>query len=211
MQQLLGLLAALAAEVGVQQVDHRPEVTALLDVDLEQVAQVVEARARSRRGCAAARPTRARCRPGSRSAAAGRRGTRPAPSATPGSPLCSPKAIAAVAVALGEEDAPAVVLHRDVAEVRPALAADVDRGAQVDVLGRQRRAHRLPPVEEVGLPRLQRPLQPAVLVQLDVVRDLLACSRWQWSSLRLASGRSRPAGRCRTCAAPRPGRRRWAG
>ena len=43
-QQLLGLLAALPAEVGVQQVDHRPEVPALLDVDLEQVAQVVEAR-----------------------------------------------------------------------------------------------------------------------------------------------------------------------
>ena len=42
-QQLLGLLPALAAEVGVQQVDHRPQVTALLDVDLEQVAQVVQA------------------------------------------------------------------------------------------------------------------------------------------------------------------------
>jgi hypothetical protein len=28
----------------VQQVDHRPEVAALLDVDLEEVAQVVEAR-----------------------------------------------------------------------------------------------------------------------------------------------------------------------
>ena len=90
-----------------------------------------------------------------------------------GSPLCWPKPIVRSAVALGEEDAPAVVLHRHVAEVRPALAADVDRGAQVDVLGRQRRAHRLPPVEEVRLPGLQRALQPAVLVQVDVVRDLL--------------------------------------
>ena len=43
-QQLLGLLAAVAAEVGVQQVDHRPQVAALLDVDLEQVAQVVQRR-----------------------------------------------------------------------------------------------------------------------------------------------------------------------
>ena len=43
-QQLLGLLPALPAEVGVQQVDHRPQVPALLDVDLEQVAQVVQAR-----------------------------------------------------------------------------------------------------------------------------------------------------------------------
>ncbi len=43
-EQLLGLLAAVAAEVGVEQVDHRPQVAALLDVDLEQVAQVVERR-----------------------------------------------------------------------------------------------------------------------------------------------------------------------
>ena len=43
-QQLLGLLAAVPAEVGVQQVHHRPQVPALLDVDLEQVAQVVQAR-----------------------------------------------------------------------------------------------------------------------------------------------------------------------
>ena len=42
LQHLLGLLAAVAAEVGVQQVDHRPEVAAFLDVDLEEVAQVVE-------------------------------------------------------------------------------------------------------------------------------------------------------------------------
>ena len=45
LEQRLGLLAAVAAEVRVQQVDHRPEVAALLDVHLEQVAQVVEARA----------------------------------------------------------------------------------------------------------------------------------------------------------------------
>ena len=49
LEQLLGLLAAVAAEVRVEQVDHRPQVPALLDVDLEQVAQVVEARAALRR------------------------------------------------------------------------------------------------------------------------------------------------------------------
>ena len=41
LQQRLGFLAAVAAEVVVQQVDHRPQVAAFLDVDLEQVAQVV--------------------------------------------------------------------------------------------------------------------------------------------------------------------------
>ena len=35
-------LAAVAAEILVQQIDHRPEVAAFLDVHLEQVAQVVE-------------------------------------------------------------------------------------------------------------------------------------------------------------------------
>ena len=44
LQQRLRLLPPVAPEVGVQQVDHRPQVPALLHVDLEQVAQVVEAR-----------------------------------------------------------------------------------------------------------------------------------------------------------------------
>ena len=38
----LGLLAAVAAEIFLQDVDHRPEVAAFLDVDLEHVAHVVE-------------------------------------------------------------------------------------------------------------------------------------------------------------------------
>ena len=45
LQERLRLLAAVAAEVGVEQVDHRPEVAALLHVDLEEVAEVVERRA----------------------------------------------------------------------------------------------------------------------------------------------------------------------
>ncbi len=42
LQQGLRLLAAVAAEIGVQQVDHRPQMAAFLDIDLEEVAQVVE-------------------------------------------------------------------------------------------------------------------------------------------------------------------------
>ena len=42
LQQHLGLFPAVPAEVGVEQVDHGPQMAALLDVDLEQVAQVVE-------------------------------------------------------------------------------------------------------------------------------------------------------------------------
>src|SRR6202044_3736656 len=74
--------------------------------------------------------------------------------------------------------APAVVTHGHVAEVRPAGPADVDRGAQVDVVRGQRGAHRLPPGQEVGLPRLEGPLQAPVLAQADVVRDLLVVVGW---------------------------------
>src|ERR1700675_1339184 len=41
----LRFLAAVAAEVAVQQIHHRPEVATFLDIDLEQVAQIVERRA----------------------------------------------------------------------------------------------------------------------------------------------------------------------
>src|SRR5258708_3767740 len=45
-QQVSGFLATVAAEIFLQQVDHRPEVAGLLDIDLEQVAQIVERRRR---------------------------------------------------------------------------------------------------------------------------------------------------------------------
>ena len=43
-EHLVGLVSAVATEVRVEQVHHRPEVAAFLDVDLQQVAQVVDAR-----------------------------------------------------------------------------------------------------------------------------------------------------------------------
>ena len=41
-QQLLGFLAPVAAEIAVQQIDHRPQMAAFLDIDLEEVAQIVK-------------------------------------------------------------------------------------------------------------------------------------------------------------------------
>ena len=49
LKQRLGFLAAVAAEVAMQEVHHRPQVAAFLHVDLEQVAQVVQRRAVSPR------------------------------------------------------------------------------------------------------------------------------------------------------------------
>ena len=188
------------------------------------------------RGGAAARRRRARCRPGRRSAGAGRRGTPRAPPARPARPCVSPKLTLRSGSRLGQEDAPAVVLHRHPVEVRPAVAADRDRRAQVDVVGRDGRAEVLPPVEELRLPALERPLQLAVAGQVDVVRDLLAVVDLRQraggrrglagdraglgaalgrgggqSSVRPASCRSRPADRCRTGAVRRRGQRRSGG
>src|SRR4029079_11120684 len=42
LQQLLGLLAAIAAEIFLQDVDHGPEMPSFLDIDLQDVAHVVE-------------------------------------------------------------------------------------------------------------------------------------------------------------------------
>src|SRR5450830_746457 len=82
-----------------------------------------------------------------------------------------------LAVLLGrvEEDAPAVVGHLDVTELRPALRIDADGRAQVHIKAMAAvRAHVVPPVQVVGLPLLERPLQGAVFGQVDVVGDLFA-------------------------------------
>ena len=51
----------------------------------------------------------------------------------------------AIGLGFGEEDAPAVVGHRHVAEVRPALLADVDRGAEEHGVVLERSRARAPP------------------------------------------------------------------
>jgi hypothetical protein len=84
------------------------------------------------------------------------------------------EADAPIRLRIGEEDAPAVVGHLDVAVVGPALGIDRDRGAQVHVGSlKVGRAHVLPPSEERGLPLLERALQRAVRPEVDVVGDAL--------------------------------------
>ena len=122
LQQRLGLLAPGAPEVGVQQVDHRPEVPALFDVHLEQVAQVVERRRGlaeaalllDRRGLGVALDDDQALQVGA--VLAGHL-------LPDGLALLLAERDAPVGVALGEEHAPPVVLHDHVVEVRPALAA----------------------------------------------------------------------------------------
>ena len=56
----------------------------------------------------------------------------------------------------------------------PPLRIDADRSAQIDILvGKPVGTHFAPPVEEFGLPMLERALQRAIVRKVDVVGDTL--------------------------------------
>ena len=171
-QKVLRLLASVAAEVRVKEIDHRPEVASLLDVDLEEVAQVVE----RRRGLSEETLLLDRRRLG-----VALRDDHPPESVAvlagdlvpDGLPEVVAERDRPVRLLVGEEDAPAVLGHADVSELRPALAVHADRGAQVDVVGLEPLgAHLHPPVDELRLPALERAQELAVVGEVDVVGDL---------------------------------------
>ncbi len=88
--------------------------------------------------------------------------------------------------------------------MRPALRLDADRGAQVDVGGaRVLGAHVAPPVQEFGLPVLERALQRLVARKLHVVRNLfVVVDAHQLRGHRLRCGERRDAGPRRLHAFP---------
>ena len=175
LEQRLGLLAAVAAEVGVQQVDHRPQVTAFFDVHLEQVPQVVQARAVRAElallldagglGVALDHDEAAKL--------VAELAWHLLPD---GLALEVAEADAAIVGGLGQEDAPAVLGQLHVVEVRPAGGVHADGGAQVDLVMilEALRPHVAPPVQVGRLPVLQRALQALVAGEVDVVRNALA-------------------------------------
>ena len=73
-----------------------------------------------------------------------------------------------------EEDAPAIVGHFHVIEMRPTFRSDIDRGAQPNVLVlKALRPHVVPPVEVVRQPLLQSALQTLVFRKIYVVRNAI--------------------------------------
>jgi hypothetical protein len=82
---------------------------------------------------------------------------------------------AAIVRRLGEENAPAILGQLDVIEMRPPRSIHADRGAQVDLVAvlEPRRPHFAPPVEIRRLPVLERAQQPLVARKSNVVRDLV--------------------------------------
>src|SRR5262249_16759624 len=75
---------------------------------------------------------------------------------------------------LREEDAPSILGHSHVVELGPSLSVDADGRAQVHVLGLEPFGpHVVPPLEEARVPLFQRAVEPAILRQVDVVRNPL--------------------------------------
>ena len=171
LKQRLGLLAAVGAEIFLQQIDHGPEVAAFLHVDLEEVAHVVE----RGRGLAEVALLLHRGRLGialdhDQAAEHGAVFAR----------HVLPDRLAAMRAEWDfspfdrrrQQNAPAVFGHADVVELGPALGVDAHGGAQIhhrllETFG----AHVVPPVDVAGMPALQRALDAQIAAEIDVVGD----------------------------------------
>jgi hypothetical protein len=171
-QELVRFLAPVAAEILLQQVDHRPEVAALLDIDLEQVAHVVERRRRLAE--VALLLDRGRLGVALDDDEPAQHGAVLARHLLPGRLAEMLAEIDLAAFLLRrQEDAPAVFGHAHVIELRPAFRIDRDRGAQIDErLLEAFRPHVVPPVEIARMPALERFEHLPVGGEVDVVRDL---------------------------------------
>src|SRR5712691_9330687 len=172
-EELLGPLAAVAAEVGVQYVHHRPEMPSFLDVDLEEIAQIVEGRAgvaepvllldRRRLGVALGDDEAAELR----AEFAGHLLPHRLAEGVPESD-------GAICDRIGQKNTPSILGHLHRAVMCPALCVHADRGAQIDVgRGKIVRPHLAPPLEKARLPVFERALQRPVVREIDVVGDLL--------------------------------------
>ena len=154
-----------------QQIDHRPKMPALLDIDLEEVAHVVEAgRGRSEVALLLDRS-------GLRVALHHEQATKQraifARHFLPGRlTLVTSAGNRAPLRFRREQDAPAIVGHLDMAELGPAARIDADCGAQVHLgLLVALRPHVLPPIQIVRPPGFKRALELLVGREVDVVRN----------------------------------------
>ena len=165
-------------------------MAAFLDVDLKQVAQVVERRAGPaempllfdrRRLSVALRDDQA-----PQDSTMLTRHFAPNPLA-----LVLAERNLAIGLEVGEKNPPSIVRHLDISERRPTLRISGNRGAQVHVaalkfLG----AHLVPPLQKAGLPRFECALQAAVAGQIDVVGNPLGIVDRHQTLLGSNSGRA---------------------
>src|SRR5436190_6215991 len=146
----------------------------LFDIDLEEVAQIVERGTgiaepallldRGRLGVALGHDQPAQCRAMlARDLLPYRLADRIA------------KTDAPIGYRIGEKDPPTVFRHRDVAIASPTVLVGCRGGAQIHVGAAKRaRPHFPPPVEKPRLPLFESTLQRPVLGEADIVRNPLA-------------------------------------
>ncbi len=171
-QQFVGFLAPVTPKVFLQEIDHRPEMTAFLDIDLEQVAQVIE----RGRGLAEMALLFDRRRLGIAldHDEAAQHGAILARHFLPGRlAVMLAEGNDAVLFLRREQDAPAIFRHPHIIELGPAARIDRIGGAQIhqrllETLG----PHVAPPVHVAGMPALQGFQHLPVLAEIHVVRNL---------------------------------------
>src|SRR5271155_141237 len=96
----------------------------------------------------------------------------------------------AIVLWVGEENAPSVVRHLDVAECRPALCVSRNCSPQINIAALETfRSHLAPPSQEAGLPCLERALQAAVIGETDVIGNPLRIVNRHQTLLGSNSGR----------------------
>ena len=174
LQQRLGFFAAIAPEIRVQEIDHGPQVAPFLDVDLEQVAQIIERRAGESEVALLLDGGGLGVALGDDDAAE-RRAIFPRHFLPRRLALVRAEADVAAGLRGIEKDSPAVVRHFHVIEMRPAGMIDAYRSAQIDIeAAAALRPHFFPPVEEARLPMLERALQRLVRREVDVIGNFLA-------------------------------------
>ena len=174
LEQGVGFLAPVASEVRREQVRHRPEVAAFLDVDLKEIAQIVHAGARLAERALLLDAGRLGVALGDDEAAervsvlAGHFGPHRLAQVIA-------KADGAARDRIGQEDAPAVVGHLHVVEVRPPVVIDRNGRAQEHVVAPESRAGPISRHHDknFGCHCSERALQLLVAGEVDVVGDLV--------------------------------------
>ena len=157
--------------MGVEQVHHCPEVSAFFNVHLVKVPQVVQ-----RWGRATELPLL--LDRGWFGVALGHdqatqfRAVLPWDLGPSGQALVVPESDHAVRFRPRQEDPPAVIRHADMIEVGPTVRIHTDCRPQVDTkFARFGGPHLVPPLKVGRLPTFKRAQQPAIIAQVDVVRN----------------------------------------
>src|SRR4029079_3463571 len=173
-QKFLCLVAAVPAEIRMQQIHHRPQMTAFLDVHLKQVSEIVQTRAplaepallldARRLSIALSHDEAAKliaefAGPFLPDRLAGQGAESDAP----------------VVNRIGQKDAPPVFWKLHVLEVRPSGWIDAHRRPNVDlvVVLEPLRPHVLPPLDVLRLPVFKRALETFITGKPNVVGDFL--------------------------------------